>query len=95
MKTKIYACYGTLGHEKEIVYSVTPTDICDEITVEIPENVTPYETVTGSIAVMLPSLIGGKKLPATLEEVLCSTKTGKPAIRTSEFGSHIALKVID
>lgn len=95
MKTKIYACYGILGHEKEIVYSVTPTDICDEITIEIPESVKPYETVTGSIAVMLPSRMGEKKLAYMLEEVLCSTETGKPAIRTSEFGSHIALKVID
>lgn len=95
MKTTIYACYGLLTHEKETVYGVAPTDICDEITVEIPEELEPYETVTGSIAVMLPSRMGEKKLPAMLEEVLCSTKTGNPAIRTSEFGSHIALKVID
>ncbi len=94
MKTKIYACYGLTANEKGTVYGVTPTDICDEITVEIPEELEPYETVTGSIAVMLPSRMSEKKLPATLEEVLCSTKDGEPAIRTSEFGSHIALQVI-
>lgn len=94
MKTTIYACYGLTAHEKRAVYGVTPTDICDEITVEIPEELEPYKTVTGSIAVMLPSRMGEKKLAYTLEEVLGSTKTGMPAIRTSEFGSHIALKVI-
>lgn len=63
MKTKIYACYGVLGHEKEIVYSVTPTDICDEITVEIPESVKPYVTVTGSIAVVVPFFDGRHGFP--------------------------------
>lgn len=95
MKTTIYACYGLTAHEYETVYGTTPADICDEITVEIPEKLEPYETVTGSSAVMLPSLMGGKKMPATLEEVLCSTKTGKPAILTSETGSYTALNVID
>lgn len=95
MKTTIYACYGLTAHEKETVYGVTPTDICDEITVEIPEEMEPYVTMTGSIAVMLPSRMGDKKMPFALEEVLCSTKTGKPAILTSEFGSRTALKIID
>lgn len=94
MTTKIYACYGLTAHEKKTVYGVTPTDICDEIIVEIPEGLEPYETVTGSIAVMLPSRMGEKKFPVALEEVLCSTKTGKPAIRTSDTGSRTALKVI-
>lgn len=94
MKTTIYACYGLTANEHETVYGVTPTDICDEITVEIPEELEPYETVTGSIAVMLPSLMGGKKLPATLEEVLCSTEDGDPAILTSASGSRTALKII-
>lgn len=94
MKTTIYACYGLTAHEHETVYGTTPADICDEITVEIPEELEPYETVTGSIAVMLPSRMGEKKLPFALEEVLCSTENGEPAIRTSEFGSHIALKLI-
>ena len=94
MKTTIYACYGLLTHEKETVYGVAPTDICDEITVEIPDELEPYVTVTGSIAVMLPSMTGEKKLPAMLEEVLCSTEEGDPAIRTSEYGSRTALKVI-
>lgn len=94
MKTTIYACYGLTAHEKGAVYGVTPTDICDEITVEIPEELEPYETVTGSIAVMLPSRMGSKKMPFALEEVLCSTKDGDPAILTSEFGSRTALQVI-
>lgn len=95
MKTTIYACYGLTAHEHEAVYGVTPTEICDEITVEIPEELEPYETVTGSIAVMLPSRMGEKKLPFALEEVLCSTEDGEPAILISASGSRIALKVID
>ncbi len=94
MKTTIYACYGLTAHEYETVYGTTPADICDEITVEIPEELEPYETVTGSIAVMLPSRMGGKKMPATLEEVLCSTEDGDPTILASASGSRIALKVI-
>lgn len=94
MKTTIYACYGLTAHEHETVYGVTPTDICDEITVEVPEELEPYETMTGSIAVMLPSRMSEKKLAYMLEEVLCSTEDGEPAIRTSETGSRTALKVI-
>lgn len=50
MKTKIYANYGTLAHEKEVVFGTAPSDICDELTVEIPDA---FETVDGSIAVEL------------------------------------------
>ena len=75
MKTKIYACYGILRHEKEIVYSVTPTDICDEITVEIPESVKPYVTVTGSIAVVVPFLTGDTVFPALWKKCYTPART--------------------
>ena len=53
MKTKIYANYGTLSHEKEIVYSTVPSEICDELTVEILNG---FKTVDGSIAVELSGM---------------------------------------
>ena len=92
MKTKIYACYGILGHEKEIVYSVTPTDICDEITVEIPESVKPYVTVTGSIAVVVPFFTGDTVFPCALEEVLYTGADGEPTLKA--FGWYYKLKRI-
>ena len=36
VEVTIYAQYGVLGHEKHPVYAVGRSDICDEITVEIP-----------------------------------------------------------
>lgn len=93
MITKIYACYGILGHEKETVYSVTPSDICDEITVEIPEDMRPYVTMTGDIAVFMPPTAIDSFVPYTLEEVLTSTKDGEPAIMS--FGYFRALKQIE
>jgi hypothetical protein len=53
MKTTIYANYGTLAHEKEVVYGTAPSDICDELTVEIPNA---FETADGSIAVELSGI---------------------------------------
>ena len=90
MKTEIYACYGIFGHEKEIVYSVTPTDICDKITVEIPESVKPYVTVTGGIAVVVPFLTGDTVFPCALEEVLHTGADGEPTLKA--FGWYYKLK---
>lgn len=81
MKTKIYACYGILGHEKEVVYHVTPSKVCDEITVEIPEEFEPFASRTGCITVLLPLPIVNTPLEFALEEVLTSTKDGEPAIK--------------
>ena len=50
MKTIIYASHGLLSHEKEIVYTVAPTAVCDAIEVDIPDA---YETVGGDIGVTL------------------------------------------
>lgn len=92
MKTKIYACYGILGHEKEVIYSVTPSDVCHEITVEIPERLNPYVTMTGSVAIMVPVPAISTMLPYTLEEVLTSTEDGEPALKA--FGWYCKLKRI-
>lgn len=81
MKTKIYACYGIPGHEKEVVYRVTPSKISEEIAVEIPEEFEPFADRTGTITVMLPMPIVNTPLEFALEEVLTSTKDGEPAIK--------------
>lgn len=39
METTIYRNYGLLAHEYETIYSVAESEICDEILVEIPEDV--------------------------------------------------------
>ena len=36
VQVTIYAQYGVLGHEKHPVYAVGRSGICDEVTVEIP-----------------------------------------------------------
>lgn len=52
MKTTIYANYGVLAHEKEVVYTTAPTDyatVSEPITVEIPETFHPCENVIGQV----------------------------------------------
>lgn len=92
MKTEIYACYGVLGHENEIVYGVTPTDACEKITIEIPESLKPYITITGGVAVMIPAPKSSryKTLPYKLEEILTS-KDGDPAIKAPGYYSRIEI----
>lgn len=49
MKTKIYKCYGILAHEKEIIYSTNPSETCEEIEINIPRELEPYEAEDGTI----------------------------------------------
>lgn len=86
METKIYACYGIPGHEKEVVYHVTPSRVCEEIIVEIPEEFEPFTNRNGCITVLLPMPIVNTPLEFALEEVLTSTKDGEPAIKL--FGRY-------
>ena len=81
MTTKIYACYGILGHEKEVIYSVNPSDICDEITVEIPESLNPYISVSGNIIVTVPDFWNDGETRYLMDVVLVS-KDGEPALET-------------
>lgn len=98
MKTEIYACYGILGHENEIVYGVIPTDVCEKITIEIPDSLNPYITITGGIAVMMPVPKSSchktlyKTLPYMLHEILTS-KDGAPALKAP--GYYCRLKVVE
>lgn len=51
MKTNIYKNYGILRAEKRALYSTAAADISDELIVEIPEELHPYETEMGEIAI--------------------------------------------
>lgn len=57
MKLDIICNYGVLAHEKQWIYTCTTPHphgkAYDTVTVEIPERLQPYETVTGAIAVAL------------------------------------------
>lgn len=67
MKTTIYANYGVLAHEKEVIYTTAPTDyatVSEPITVEIPESFKPGKNALDMILVE----IDGKNY--LLDEVL-------------------------
>ena len=93
MTTKIYACYGILGHEKEVVYSTNPSDICDEITVEIPESLSPHITVTGNIFVTVPDFWMDGESGYLMDTVLTASKDGEPALET--YGWNCELKRVE
>lgn len=63
MQVTIYANYGTLRHEKEVVYSTVPAEINEPLTVEIPDA---YVTVTDSVGITLDGM------PYLLNEALAN-----------------------
>lgn len=82
MTATIYACYGVLGHEKEVFYWTNPIgDICDKISVEIPESMLPYEAEYGGIVVFVPVPGSSTRVPVLLGDILTSTKDGEPALK--------------
>lgn len=94
MKLDIICNYGVLAHEKQWIYTCTTSHpqgkAYDTVTVEIPERLQPYETVTGAIAVTLDGA------PYLLSDVLTS-RNDKPCIRWYD-GAHtryVALPVIE
>lgn len=74
MTTTIYRNYGVLAHEKQNVYATYPSEINDEIEVEIPEELNPYETESGEICIKPESSDFH-----LIRDVICS-RTGKPAV---------------
>lgn len=93
MTTTIYACYGVFGHEKEVFYWTYPIDICDKITVEIPESLFPYETKWGEIAVLMPIPNTNMRTEYLLHELLVRTKDGEPALIA--YGKTYKLKRVN
>lgn len=67
MRITIWANYGTLAHEKEVVYSIAPSEISEAIHVEIPDA---YETVSGAIAVTVDPAPYGEPSALMLQELL-------------------------
>lgn len=84
MKTTIYANYGVLAHEKQTIYTTTPTDeavYSEPITVDIPESFEPWKDRFDRVLVT----INGK--PCYLYEVLYH-RNDKPCINWFD-GAHL------
>ena len=91
MTTTIYARYGVLGREKEVIYWTKPIgDICDKISVEIPESLFPYVTKYGEIAVLMPIPNTNMRTEYLLHELLVRTKDCEPAL--TAYGKTYKLK---
>ena len=59
MKAQIYANYGCLAHEKEVVYTTAPeaTATCSEaLTVEIPAELAPGLNCLDEVCVSVPGM---------------------------------------
>ncbi|MCI9640436.1 hypothetical protein ACDL92_11865 [Ihubacter sp. mB4P-1] len=74
---KIYANYGILGHEKEILWSVDypMEEIYDEYTAKIPEGFEAYEGAWGNLCVKTPE---GEEF--SLRDILAITTEENPLI---------------
>lgn len=92
MTMKIYASYGVLAHEKRPVYTVEAPagDICDELTVELPEGWELAENEAGAPLLTMPT---GETY---LARELLTNRGDAPALRW--YGGHqhhiITLKII-
>ena len=53
LMVEMYRNYGILGHEKSPVYSLSPSEICDKVTVYIPNRFRPHWTVEGNVSLVL------------------------------------------
>ncbi len=53
LMVEMYRNYGILGHEKSPIYSLSPSEICDKVTVYIPNRFRPHWTVEGNVSLVL------------------------------------------
>lgn len=92
MKVTIYANFGVLAHEYQIIYTATAphrhAKVAEQVTVEIPDEYQPYETATGEVALSLP----GMSWTYLLSEVLGSMDR-LPAITWFD-GQHTHRKML-
>lgn len=88
MKTTIFANYGVLAHEKQVIYTATAphahADAAEQVTVDIPEDYHPYETELCGVAVLL----GQHKTPYLLNEALVTMQGNRPGLRWYEDGGE-------
>lgn len=93
MKTTIYANYGVLAHEKQTVYTTNPiSDVCDKLTVEIPDSLNPYITVMDEVGID-PDNAGC----IGLSDVLTTATGNRPAVRYCDLNGKfniVALTII-
>ena len=88
MKVKIHSYYGVLGHEKTPVYKEHEIN----------------ETISDALYVDVPNVVGANEAGDTLVEIngsiyvlnelLCTTQTGKPAIQWHD-GCNIRIQSLE
>lgn len=74
LMVEMYRNYGILGHEKRPVYSLSPSEICDKVTVYIPNRYQPHWTIEGNVSL---SLSGDRYL---LTDVIQTDRNDTPYI---------------
>ena len=74
LMVEMYRNYGILGHEKSPVYSLSPSEICDKVTVYIPNRFQPHWTIEGNVSL---SLSGDRYL---LTDVIQTDRNDAPYI---------------
>lgn len=74
LMVEMYRNYGILGHEKSPVYSLSPSEICDRVTVYIPNRFKPHWTIEGNVSL---SLSGDRYL---LTDVIQTDRNDAPYI---------------
>jgi hypothetical protein len=89
MKVKIYENHGVLAHEKQSVYTTAPAataTLSEPIYILIPEDMHPYVTVSGEVAL---EVMDGFN-PYLLHELLVTGHAGTPALQYVDRhgGSH-------
>ena len=94
MTTTIYANYAVLAHERQALFTATsPADsaLSEAITVELPDECEPYETIMGTVALTL----GGRLYH--LSEAIAS-RNDSPALRWWDEHGHphyIPLRIVE
>lgn len=59
-KIKIYANYGMLAHEKEIMYDSNSADISDYIEITLPNGFSSFYNDFGHVMLQAPTNLGGE-----------------------------------
>lgn len=84
MEVTIFANYGMLAHEKEVVYSVYPAEIHEELTVILPDEIYAGENHAGEILVDFD----GSGCLYPFSRLLCSHNHNGPALVVPSTGKR-------
>lgn len=89
MKATIYANHGVPGYESQTKYSTTPIDgatLSDKLTVEIPDSLNPYVSVSGDTGIAPDNAS-----PVSLVDALTDAKGRVPAVIYVDSDSRIQI----